>query len=239
MKQAALRLLLCAAVFSLAAYAQNDDYRHTVSVTGEGMVTAEPDRAIVRFGIVTRDKDPVKARQLNEEAGKNSLNAVRALGIEERKIRLTVLQLNEIREYDRERRRQISAGYQATREVVVELDNLDTLPALIAQVTQQGANRLHGLSYDVSNRDEVRNEALRRAVQSAREKAAVLAGTLGVELGRVIRIVEDRYEFPRPMPMRGLMTAELDAAADMGLPEAYAAGEIEVRASVQVIFGLE
>jgi uncharacterized protein len=69
-------------------------------------------------------------------------------------MKVTVLQLNEIREYDRERRRQIPAGFEAIRQVVVELDELDKLPQLIAQVTQHGANRLFGISYDISNRSE-------------------------------------------------------------------------------------
>jgi uncharacterized protein len=230
-----LALLLC----STAGYAQSDETREMVSVSGEGNVRVEPDLATVRFGVVTRNDDPLKAQQLNEESAKNAMNSVRDLGVEERKIRLSVLQLNEIHEYDQERRRQIPAGYQATREVIVELNDLNLLPALIARVTQSGANRLHGLNYDVSNRDEIRNQALQRAVRNARNKAVVLTETLDVKLGRVISISEERYDFPRPMQARGMMTMEFDASAAMGTPDAFAAGEIEVNAHVQVIFGIE
>jgi len=219
--------------------AQTNERQNTVSVGGEGIVQVEPDLVTVRFGVVTRDDDPVKARQLNEEAAANAMNAVRELGVDERKIKVTVLQLNELREYDRERRRQVPAGYEATRQVVVELDDLDTLPPLIAQVTQHGANRLSGISYDISNRNEVRNDALRKAVQNAREKALIMTDALDASLGKVIHISEEQFDFPRPVPVRAMMMEAADAAPDMGTPDAYAAGEIEVRARVQILFQLE
>jgi uncharacterized protein len=193
----------------------------------------------VRFGVVTRDEDPVKARQLNEEASAKALEAVRNLGVPERKMKVTVLQLNEIREYDRERRRQISAGFEAIRQVVVELDELDKLPQLIAQVTQHGANRLFGISYDISNRDVIRNEALKKAAADAREKATVLSSELNVTLGKVLTVNEQSFHFPGPIPVRAMMADQREAAMDMGTPEAYAAGEIEVRAQVQIEFLIE
>jgi uncharacterized protein len=220
-------------------YAQTNDQRNRISVSGEGIVKVEPDMVSVRFGVVTRDEDPVKARQLNEEASAKALEAVRNLGVPERKMKVTVLQLNEIREYDRERRRQISAGFEAIRQVVVELDELDKLPQLIAQVTQHGANRLFGISYDISNRDVIRNEALKKAAADAREKATVLSSELNVTLGKVLTVNEQSFHFPGPIPVRAMMADQREAAMDMGTPEAYAAGEIEVRAQVQIEFLIE
>ncbi len=221
------------------AYSQTAERHNVISVSGEGIVKVEPDFVTVRFGVVTRDDDPVKARQLNEEAAANALNAVRTLDVEERKIMVTVLQLNEIREFDRERRRQIPSGFEASRHVVVELDDLDLLPVLIAQVTQLGANRLSGLSYDVRDREKVLNDALAKAAENARVKASVLARSLGVEIGRVVQIQEQSFRFPGPIPVRAMAVEQMDAAMDVGRPEAYAAGEIEVRAQVQVTFSIE
>lgn len=238
-----ISLFMLASVFlfitTYIGYAQTNDQRHTISVSGEGIVKVEPDLVTVRFGVVTRDDDPVKARQLNEEAAGDALNAVRALGVEERKIKVTVLQLNEIREFDRERRRQIPAGFEATRQVVVELDDLDKLPALIARVTQHGANRLFGLSYDIQDREHVQNDALRKAAANARDKAKILTETLQVTLGKVVRIQEQSFRFPGPIAVRAMAAEQVDAAMDMGRPEAYAAGEIEVRAQVQIEFLIE
>lgn len=221
------------------ADAQTGERQNIIAVRGEGIVKVEPDLVVVRFGVITRDSDPVKARQLNEDAAAKALGAVRNIGVAERKIKVTVLQLNEVREYDRDRRRHISIGYEAIRQIVVELNEIEKLPQLIAQVTQQGANRLFGISYDISNRAEIQNEAFKKAAANAREKASVLSNALYVTLGKVVEVREQSFYFPGPIPVRAMMADQREAAMDMGTPEAYAAGEIEVRAQVQVEFLLE
>jgi uncharacterized protein YggE len=233
--------VLVALLFVVPANAQDvadHDTLRLVSVSGEGVVRAEPDQAIVRFGIVTQALDPEEARSLNATAAREAMNAVRDLGIDERKMRLESLRLQPAREYDPDTRRYKEVGFEATRQVVVEVDDLDTLPTLVARIVQKGANRLDQVTYDLKDRDAARNEALVEAVTNARDKAALLAETLGESLGRVQSINEQSFDFPRPtlrMEQAQLATAK-DAAPE---PEAYAAGEIEVRATVQVVFALE
>ncbi len=225
----------------LSAQAQDmntKDDKRTVTVSGEGVVRVEPDQATVRFGVVTRAEDPEEARRLNAAAASEAMNAVRALGIEERKIRLETLRLQPAREYNAQTRRWDNIGFEATRQVVVELDDLEQLPTLVAEIVQKGVNRLDGIAYELKDRAEARNEALRKALGDARGKAELMASTLGEELDRVLTIGEQSFNFPRPMVRmaQAEMALSKDAAPD---PDAYAAGEIEVRAVVQVVFALK
>lgn len=215
------------------------DEPRTVTVQGEGTVTAAPDQATVRFGIVTEAETAEAARAQNARAAKNALNAVRNLGVAEDQIQMQRLQLQPRREYNRQTRAYEEKGYEARRQVVVELDSLEQLPTLVTRVVQQGANRLDGIQYALSDREAVRNEALRAAAQSARAKAQLLAETLGAQLGPVQQINEQSFDFPRPV-YRAQREMAKAATADQAAPEpdAYAAGEIEVSASVQVTFEL-
>jgi hypothetical protein len=144
-----------------------------------------------------------------------------------------------VRAYDRRTQRQEDRGYRAVRTLVVELTDLDRLPGIVAAVVQEGANRLDGVEYGLQDRDAVRNDALRAAAEASRAKAALLASALGATLGPVRTIAEQRLEFPRPMMRMELAMAD-GARRDAAAPEpaAYAAGEIEVTASVQVTFTL-
>ncbi|ACY48344.1 SIMPL domain-containing protein [Rhodothermus marinus] len=208
----------------------------TITVQGEGVVRVQPDRATLRFAVVTRDLDPEQARRRNAEASRRALNAVRALGIDERKLHLEALTLHPMREYNPDLRRWEEKGYEVQRVLRVELDDLDRLPEVVARVVQQGANRLQGIQYDVSNREAVRLAALQAAVRNAREKARQMLAELNREVGDPIRITEQALEFPRPLwraDVAALRTAE--AAPE---PEAYAAGEIEVRARVEITFAI-
>ncbi len=230
--------LMLALVAATTTMAQETDQRRTVNVSGEGVVHVQPDMAVVRFGVVTVDRDPEAARQQNAQAAAAAMNAVRALGVSDRKMRMETLRLQPRREYDPETRRYEERGFEAVREVVVELEDLERLPELIARVVQQGANRLNGITYDLRDRLAVRNEALRLAVTNARDKAALMAGALGAELGEVLHINEQAVNVPRPVfRMEAAAMAKADGAEPV--PEAYASGEVEVRAVVQVTFALQ
>lgn len=223
---------------ALTAQAQNsEDMRRTVSVSGEGTVTVAPDRATVRFGVVSRADSAETARRQNAEAASRAMNAVRELGIPEEDIAMERLQLQPWREYNREKRQYEEKGYEATRQVRVIVNDLDQLPTLVTRVVQRGANRLEGINYELQDRKAVRNDALRKAAQNAREKAQLLAETLGARLGPVQSINEQQVHIP---PMRVQMEAATMAKAADAEPEpdAYAAGEMEVDASVQVTFDL-
>lgn len=230
--------LLLLTTFSSVAFAQNAPRERTISVTGEGLLRIVPDMATVRFGIVTRHKDPEEARSQNASAARITMNAVRDLGIDERKIRLDVLRLQAAREYNQSTRRYDEVGFEAIREVVVEVDDLDTLPTLVTRVVQGGANRLQGIEYGLNDRELVRNRALQLAVENARDKANLMAATLDVQRGAVLQINEQGINIPSPVRREMLATAMMkDAAAPE--PDAYAAGEMEVQANVHVIFELK
>src|SRR5690606_4407871 len=109
---------------------------------------------------------------------------------------------------------------------------------IVARVVQEGANRLNNVSYELENRDVVRNLAMERALQNAQEKARLMASTLGHSAGRVLRISEQGMSMPFPI-LRDAAAAEGFAMAKAEPePEAYAPGEIEVRATVEVTFAL-
>jgi uncharacterized protein len=229
--------LILSLILLMSAPAAAQQAERTISVSGEGIVRVAPDRATVRFGIVTRAQDPESARRQNEQASRQAMNAVRALGVEERQIRLETLRLVPAREYDPQTRQWREVGFEVVRELSVELDDIDRLPEVVATVVQQGANRLSSVGYDIRDRTRARNAALTEAVANAREKAALLAGAAGAQLGPVLTIAEEAFDFPRPM-----FRAEM---ADVAMqqtpvePEAYAPGEIEVRARLQVVFRLQ
>jgi uncharacterized protein YggE len=234
---AALLPLILSGLFVLPVAAQETSPR-TVTVSGEGTVTAQPDQAVVRFGVVTRAETAQEARAENATAAKNAMNAVRALDIPDEQLRMETLRLQPRREYNPETKQREEQGYEATRQVVVELGDLKVLPQLVADVVEGGANRLDAIEYQLSDRSRFRDEALREAAESARDKAGLLAETLEADLGPVRTINEQNFDFVRPRPQTARM--EMAKAADAGQaePEAYAAGEIEVSAQVQVVFDL-
>ena len=207
----------------------------TVTVEGIGTVDAEPDQATIQFAVVTRAAEPEDARRQNAEAAERAMDAVRALGIDDRKIQLLNLRLDEEYEYANNRRERI--GFIARRDVKVTIDDLDLVPELVAEVVQRGANELNGIQYGLQDRDAVEDEALRAAIARARHKAELLAATLDAETGQALTISQGSVHVPQPPPI-AFARAEMAVADDGGNLGAYAAGEITVRATVTVTFEL-
>lgn len=223
--------------FLLAPASGAQDRPYTISVSGQAEIRTAPDMATVWFGVVTRDGNPDRARQLNEDAAAQAMNAVRALGIPERDLRLETVQLQPLREYDPDRRVYREDGFEATRQIEVIVRDLDRLPNLMAAIVSEGANRVNSIQYGLENRDAAELEALTEAARKAREKASVLAGELGWVLGKAIQINEQGVHVPQPR-MQMEMAAVSAMAKDAGNPDAYAAGELTVSASVTVVFSL-
>jgi hypothetical protein len=225
-----------------AAHAQDgsSQSQRTVTVSGDGEATAVPDRAIVRFAIETEADDAETARRENAKAARNAMNAARSFDIPDEDMQMESLRLRPRREYNRQTGQTEDLGYVALRTVRVELSNIDELPAMIAKVVSEGANRLEGVEYDLEDRTPIQNEALRKAAETARSKADLLAQTLGASLGTVQQINEQSFSFPQPrrnVRMEAMAMQSADASAPE--PDAFAAGQITVTAQIQVTFVLE
>jgi uncharacterized protein len=232
-------VLLLTILFTAAASFQDASGQRTVSVIGEGVVRVMPDQAVVRFGVVATSENPEEARELNARAASAAMDQVRSLGIEERHIRLERLQIQPERRYNQQTRNYDQIGFEAIREVSVTLTDLDQLPVLVARIVQNGANRLNGITYEISDREAVRRSALVEAAGNARVKADLLAVALGATLGAVSQISEQGAQIPRPMVRMDEITVSALRSADAAPePAAYASGEIEVRATVTVVYFL-
>ena len=235
-------LVIAGLLFSSAALGQDAHHdgmttQAQITVSGESVISTSPDMATVEFAVVSRNDRPDYAQRENEAAAAKALNAVRALGVLEKDIQMQNLQLSPIREYDPDRRTYLENGYEASRSLVVTVRSLDVLPELIATLVGNGANRMNSIQYGLDNADEIEIEVLRLAVARAKTKAVAMANELGMEVGKALQLLEQGVSVPRPvMRMQAAYESAMKTDAN---PDAYASGQIEVRANVSVVFLLK
>ena len=105
---------------------------------------------------------------------------------------------------------------------------------MLDAVVGSGASTIHGLRFDVKQREQLETSALQAGVKQAMAKAQALASGAGRTVDRVIRIEESfaGQEGPRPMMMERAF-----AKADASTP--VAAGELEIRAQVRVTVAIK
>ena len=115
----------------------------------------------------------------------------------------------------------------------MKIRDLARLGQILDQVVTLGANQAGGISFLVSDAERRKNEARRRAVENARERARILAEAAGARLGSVLTITEEVIggpRPPRPMVARSSMSAE-------SVPIETGSETLTVR--VEVAFALE
>jgi len=231
--------LKAAALFSIALLVASPSFAQTTAdppsivVSGEGVVKVTPDQAWVRIGAESRSKNSREAQQRNAELMTAVQQKIAALGIPKDAVKTVGIDLQP--EFDYQNGRQTLRGYVARNTIEVRIDDFAKVGDVLDAAVSSGANTVHGLRFDVKNRDAVEEQALQRAVASGMAKAQTIAGAAKRAVDRVIRIEEQLIaDGPRPMMERAVMSR---MAADATTP--VEAGEIEIRAMVRVTVAIK
>jgi len=212
---------------AVPSFAQNAPPPPAVIVTsGEGVVKQAPDRAWVSIAAESRARTAQEAQRMNTDAMNAVLEKIKTLGIPADAIQTVGYNLQP--EFDYQNGKQTLRGYVARNSVQVRVDALAKTGEVISAAVGSGATNVSGVRFDLKDRDAVEREALRRAVQDARQRANYAATGAGVSIDRVIRVEEQRDMGgdPRPMPMMAMRNEAAQAAVPLE------AGEIEIRSRV-------
>jgi uncharacterized protein YggE len=197
-----------------------------VVVTGEGAVEATPDQAWVSIGVESRSKQSKDAQSRNAQVMTAIQQKITALGVPKDAIRTTAIDLQ--LEFDYADGKQAPRGYVARNTVEVRVDELGRLGDVLDAVVGSGATMIHGLRFDVKERERLETTALQSAVKSAMVKAQALAAGSGKTIDHIMSIEEIGGHTPPPMPRPYAMAARAESSTPV------APGELEIRAAVRL-----
>lgn len=157
----------------------------TITVTGVGKVSVTPDLAYVTFSVETENAALQQAQGDNAARMQAVIDRLKASGIAAQDIQTTGY--NVMPTYDRD---QQVTGYRVANGVRATVRDLANLGPTIDAAVAAGANRVQGIAFDVSNKDDATKRAREAAVADAHAKAAQYAQFAGAQLGGVVTIVE-------------------------------------------------
>jgi uncharacterized protein len=173
----------------------------TYNVSGEGKVSISPDIAVLSIGVTANGNTVTEAQnQINSKINQVS-EAIKALGVDSKDIQTNSYSVNP--NYDFNSGTQRITGYNATTNLSIRVKKLDNINAVIDTSTQNGANQVNGLSFDVEDRTEAENEARQKAIEDAKKKAQQAAKIAGFKLGNLVNYQENfSGNGPIPLPAR-------------------------------------
>ncbi len=209
------------------------DVPYTINVSGSGMASRTPDIADIQLGVETVNDDAAQAISESTTKMKAVLDAVKALGVEDKDIQTVNYNMWVEQIYNQETG--IPTGqvrYHVTNQVNVRLRDLTQAGKLLENALAAGANNVGSITFGVSDPTELQKQARVLAVQNARAKADELAAGLGIRVGQV-RTVSEYVSGVTPVPMYAKNTV-MGGGGEVPI----ASGSYNVTVEVQVVFDI-
>jgi uncharacterized protein YggE len=205
-----------------------------VLVSGDSIVQAQPDTAILTVSVVTQGRRALDAQQENANKSDAVVRALKGAAGVGAEVKTSGYSLQPQRVY-KEGQPPTITGYEARNSVTVTLSDLGKVGAVIDATAQAGANDVAGISFTLRKDRPARDQALADATREAVSKAQVIAAALG---GRVVRIIEVQEEgIQRPSPIYGVQMQAMKAM-DMA-PTPIEVGTLEITSRVQLVAEIE
>jgi uncharacterized protein YggE len=230
------KALLIASMLASAAVAHGaEPAPRTITVSGQGELKAEPDRAVVTLGIESRRPKLEEARSEVAKTVEAALKLTRDLKIDQKLVRATRINVQPEYNWDNNARERNLIGYYVSRQIEVDLRDLDKLGQLLERAFDLGINQVSDPQLDSSKRRELEREALAKAVQDARLNAEAVAKAANARLGAPRTISASSGFVPPPVPLR---KQAMTAMAESDATQTYHSGEMSFTGNVQVEYDL-
>ena len=206
-----------------------------VLVSGDSIVQAQPDTAVITLAVVTQGKRALDAQQENASKSDTVVRALKAAAGPGAEVKTSGYSVQPQRVY-KENQPPTIVGYEARNSVTITLSDLTKVGTIIDAAAQAGANDITGISFTLRKDRPARDEALSQATREAVAKAQVIAQALGGRLSRVIEVQEEGTIRPRPVYEADLQTFKTTVR---GEPTPVEVGSLDITSRVQLIAEVE
>jgi len=221
---------------NIKAEITNQPYARTITIDGEGKVTAKPDIALINLSVVSQGSTVKQVTLDGNQKMTEVINAVKALGVDAKDVMTSSYNLYPDYAYPENQQPQIK-GYSLTQGIAVKVRKLDTVDDVLDVGIKSGANQVGQLSFDIDEDSALKKEARDMAFKKAREKADQMASAAGVSIGRVITFSEG-YSAP-VTPMYRQYDMAYATSAEMAPAPSIEPGSKELVVTVSVTYEIQ
>lgn len=172
MKKIILILYVIGLSLSLNAQVENIPL---VTVEGEGLIKVKPDYVVLGFKIYKTIKEDANNNPIGFEIFKDEDTKIRLFDFDKKDITESAIQIE---------------NSKYVKEVYITIYDLNKLDKIMLELYKLGIKDFHYKDYRLSNFDKYKDQARIKAIDSAKEKATLLAKELGQTIGKAHTIEE-------------------------------------------------
>ncbi len=233
----AIILVLGVTVFSVKSLPKNSEVAaesisldHTITVSGSGTINVVPDIAKLNFGISVQKKTASEAMDTLSEKASNVIATLTNAGVKKEDIKTTSINLRPVYQWDKDSRKNVLIGYEASESFTVD-SSIKKAGNLLTLAVNSGANKVYGISFDVSKKDALQNEAITKAMENAKKKAEASLKNTNYKITGIKTISIQSHNY-YPVIYRDLAGKSVENNVNVPVE----GGSLTIKANVQVIF---
>jgi uncharacterized protein YggE len=217
----------------------------SISVSGDGEVTAVPDIATVTFTVRESAKTVPEAQKLAEAKVAKGLKELEALGVEKKDTKTLSYNVNP--KYESQQTgycngyicppaKSVMTGYEVTQSISVKVRKVDQAGEVLGVLGKAAITEMTGPDFTVDDMEKVQADAKAIAIKKAQEKAEVEAKALGVSLGAITSFSEDNGGYyPVMYKADAMVMSSGMAESRVSVPQ----GENVVKARVTITYTIK
>lgn len=206
-----------------------------VIVSGDSIIQAKPDTAVLTITVVSQAKRALDAQQENANKSDAVAKALKSAAGPGAEVKTSGYSLQPMRIY-KEGQQPTITGYEARNSVTVTMSDLTKVGNVIDSASLAGANDVAGLSFTLRQDQPAREQALAEATREAVGKARVIATALGGRVVRIVEVQEEGTNRPRP-PYETDQMQTMRAGVQASTP--IEPGTLDITSKVQLIAEIE
>ena len=231
---AAVMMLTACGAMAESAYAtpapmQQMGSTATITVQGTAQIMADPDEVSVTANASVTANTVGAAQEAMNAIVAQATEKVLALGVLDADVVTTDYGYHPRYNYDTN----TVTGYEANHTLTITCRDVEMLDGVIGALTDSGFTNIYSVSYDVSTRSELYQQALDLAIQRAEQKALRMAQTCGLMLTG-IRAIDENGGYNEGYAVNAKADGAMLRAESAGT--GIRAGSVSVSAGVTVVY---
>lgn len=182
---------------NISVYTNPEAQKNTIDVTATATVYSTPDKADIYLGVETQKETALASQQENADLISAVKNAIINKGVSSNDIETNSYNVELIRDYSEKGNYKIIA-YKTIHILKIKLKDTQKAGAVIDAAVGAGANRVDTVQFSLtdSRSDQLREQALSQAMDTAKEKATAIASKAGVTIKKLSHVTESYYVTP-------------------------------------------
>lgn len=221
----------------------NGRISNTISVTGDGKVSAKPDMVQLSIGFQEKASTSKEALAKVNAKIESALKILKDNGISDADI--TTSNLNVYTEYDYSSGSRRVLGQQASETLEVKIKKIDDKATkavkVIDELSQIDNLQMNSIYFDIEDKTNLFSKARELAFKKAEQKAEELAKLSKVKLDKPVSITDSTYDIA---PVARYSNVAQFKTAAVAVDEAaggsqISSGQMDITANLSILWGIE